>query len=172
MLKQEYTSKDTSVNTVAAVYKVLPKEVSEAYILDYGGGKYNSNVEYAKDVLNSIVLVYDPYNRSKEHNFEVISFFKAHPAKYVVCSNVLNVIKEEEVILDALQKMYKLTAKNGFIYIKVYVRDGNGIGVKTSKGWQRNDKSDEYLKFIWKALGNNIEIVRKTRELIVVKKLK
>ena len=42
---QEYTSKDTSINTVNAIYKKgYFKEGDE--ILDFGGGKYDSNIEY------------------------------------------------------------------------------------------------------------------------------
>ena len=93
-LKQEYTSKDTCINTVSAIYKQVTFGLCEI-ILDYGGGKYDTNAEYMRETRNCEVLVYDPYNRSYKNNKEILDYFTRKPARNVVCSNVLNVIKED-----------------------------------------------------------------------------
>ena len=168
-LRQEYNSKDTCINTVSAVYKQVTFGLCET-ILDYGGGKYDTNAQYMKESRNCTVLVYDPYNRSSEHNRKVLNYFTKRPAYNVVCSNVLNVIKEDEVILSILRHIYSLMSKNGFLYIKVYERDKSGIGCKTTKGWQRNQKLVDYIPFIENAFGKHCRIEKK-KDILIVEKL-
>lgn len=168
-MKQEYTSADTSINTVSAVFKKLGSLCGEV-ILDYGGGKYDSNKDYMEQMYNTLVLVYDPYNRTPEHNYKVLSYFTQKPARHVVCSNVLNVIKEDEVISDIIRHIYSLMAKNGWLYIKIYERDKSGIGCKTTKGWQRNQRLVEYKSFIEKGFNGNC-LIQIKNDLMYVKKL-
>ena len=168
-LKQEYSSKDTCINTVSAIYKQVTFGLCET-ILDYGGGKYDTNAEYMRETRNCEVLVYDPYNRSYKNNREILEYFTRRPARNVVCSNVLNVIKEDEVILGVLRHIYSLMDKNGYLYIKVYERDKLGVGCKTTKGWQRNQKLSEYIPFIEKAFGIHCKIEKK-KDILVVQKL-
>ena len=166
-IKQQYTSADTSINTISAVYKLI--DTPNTVILDYGGGKYDTNAEYMLQKCNSRVLVFDPYNRTPEHNSQVIQYFKLNPAKIVVCSNVLCVIKEDEIILDILGNIRDLMAYYGLLYIKVYERDKTGVGCRTTKGWQRNQKTEDYIPFIQQVFGNNCEI-QKNRGNLIVKK--
>jgi hypothetical protein len=168
-LKQEYTSKDTCINTVSAIYKQVTFGLCEV-ILDYGGGKYNTNAEYMRETRNCEVLVYDPYNRSYKNNKEILDYFTRKPARNVVCSNVLNVIKEDEVILGVLRHIYSLMDKGGFLYIKVYERDKSRVGCVTTKGWQRNQKLVDYIPFIEKAFGKHCQIEKK-KDILIIKKL-
>lgn len=163
--EQLYSSADTSINTVSAVYKYI--DAPNTVILDYGGGKYDTNAKYMLDKCNASVLVYDPYNRTSEHNSKVIQFFKLNPAKIVVCSNVLNVIKEDEIILDILGNIKSLMAKDGVVYIKVYERDKSGVGCKTTKGWQRNMKLISYTPYFETVFGDEYVYERKGDLLIV-----
>ena len=129
-IKQQYTSANTSINTVSAVYKLI--DTPNTVILDYGGGKYDTNAEYMLQKCNSRVLVFDPYNRTPEHNSKVIQYFKLNPAKIVVCSNVLCVIKEDEIILDILGNIRDLMDYYGILNIRVYERDKTGVGCRTT----------------------------------------
>lgn len=145
--KQEYTSKDTSINRVNAIYTQLTYKKG-ARVLDYGGGKYDTNKEYlAKQGIQ--LDVYDPYNRSEQHNTKVIHKYKAKAPDYIVCSNVLNVIKEKEIIVDILNKIDSLCDNNTLVHIAVYEGDGSGIG-KVSKDdcWQRNAKASSYIPIL------------------------
>ena len=44
-MEQKYSSKDTSINVVNKVYKQYLFNANSK-ILDYGGGKYDTNKEY------------------------------------------------------------------------------------------------------------------------------
>lgn len=161
-MKQEYTSEKTSISTVNAVYtQGYFKKGDE--ILDYGGGKYNKNIEY----LNSQgvkCFVYDPFNRTEQHNKRVLDYFiKKNGAEIIVCSNVLCVIKEDEVIYDVLNKIRTLLKKKvgSKIYIVVYHGDKSGLGGPTSRGYQRNQNPIEYTKFINDVFGDIADIKRK-----------
>lgn len=144
---QQYTSKDTSINTVNKVYKSM-KCRPGSIILDYGGGKYDSNRDYMKEKGASL-YVYDPFNRSKEHNNSVVSFIRSnHGADIVVCSNVLNVIKEEEVISDIVRNLFACVKTDGKIYIQIYEGNGSGVGEVTKKGYQRHEKTAAYVKYL------------------------
>lgn len=114
--------------------------------LDYGGGKFDNVAEYLTqyDVIN---LVYDPYNRTAEHNKEVIGLIREHGgADTATCSNVLNVIKEPEVRLNVLQNIKKLVRPGGTIYITVYEGKGNAAEGPTKSGYQLNRKTADYME--------------------------
>lgn len=164
-LYQEYTSKDTCINAVSAVYKYIDKH--NIVILDYGGGKYNTNVEYMKNKCGSTVLVYDPFNRSDSHNTDVLNYFKVNPAEYVVLSNVLNVIKEDEIIYDILNNVKTLMSETGSLYIKIYERDRSGKGCLTVKGWQRNQKLNDYIPYLKNVFGESCAI-EKNKEILIL----
>ena len=163
---QNYTSADTCIRgKISRVYKAITDR--NVVILDYGGGKYNDNAEYMYRTMNDVVYVFDPYNRTEKHNQAVLNYFKQNKAKYVVCSNVLNVIYEESIILEILSNIKSLMSKDGKLYITVYERNKSGIGCVTPKGWQRNEKTDEYIKYIRKVFGNEYNIVKKNNILVV-----
>ena len=146
---QEFTSENTSINSkkLPAVFNMVsfnPGTVN----LDYGGGKADTAVEYLKqyDVIN---LVYDPFNRSAEHNQEVIRIIREHGgADTATCSNVLNVIKEPEVRLNVLKNISKLVKSGGTVYITVYEGKGNSAEGPTKSGYQLNRKTADYLEEI------------------------
>ena len=146
---QKFTSENTSINSkkLPAVFNMVtfnPGTVN----LDYGGGRFNNVAEYLKqyDVIN---LVYDPYNRSSEHNEEVIRLIREHGgADTATCSNVLNVIKEPEVRLNVLKNISKLVKSGGTVYITVYEGKGNNAEGPTKSGYQLNRKTADYLEEI------------------------
>ena len=148
--EQEFSSKDTSINSskLPAIYKLVnfPKG---SVVLDFGGGRYDNGVEY----LNSIGCegyVYDPYNRTSEHNSEVVKAIRANGgADIVLNSNVLNVIKEAAARRTVLKNIKKLVKPSGKVYITVYEGNGSGQG-KQSKAdsFQLNRKTADYLEEI------------------------
>lgn len=159
---QEYTSKETSINTINAVYKKGYFTEGDE-ILDYGGGKYNSNVEYLAR-MGIKCFVFDPFNRSLEHNRAVLDYFNANKgANNIVCSNVICVIKEDEVIYNILMNIKGLLNKKtgSKIYIVVYEGNKSGIGMQTKKGYQRNQKAVEYTTYINNVFGSLASIHRK-----------
>lgn len=146
---QEFTSENTSINStkLPALFKLVSFEPGTVNI-DYGGGKFDNVADYLSqyDVIN---LVYDPYNRSKEHNQEVIKTIKEHGgADTATCSNVLNVIKEPEVRKNVLENIKKLVKPSGTIYLTVYEGTGKGDEGPTKSGYQLNRKTSDYIEEI------------------------
>lgn len=146
---QEFTSENTSINAkrLPAIFNMVNFEAGTVN-LDYGGGKFDNVAEYLTqyDVVN---LVYDPYNRSSEHNSEVIGLIRKHGgADTATLSNVLNVIKEPEVRINVLKNINKLLKSNGTLYITVYEGTGKGDEGPTKSGYQLNKKTADYLEEI------------------------
>lgn len=144
--EQEFTSEKTSINVskLPAVFKMVTFQPGTIN-LDYGGGKFDNAAEYLKDqdVTN---LVYDPYNRTNDHNKDVIRTVRKNGgADTATCSNVLNVIKEPNVRRSVLENIKKLLKPSGTVYITVYEGSGKGNEGPTKSGYQMNRKTEGYL---------------------------
>ena len=145
-ISQEFTSENTSINStkLPAIFKMVSFEPGTTNI-DYGGGRFDNVADYLTqyDVIN---LVYDPYNRTPEHNKEVIKTLRrAGGADTATCSNVLNVIKEPEVRKNVLENISKIVKPGGKVYITVYEGSGKGDEGPTKAGYQLNRKTADYL---------------------------
>ncbi len=152
---QKYTSAKTSINSnkLPAIFKMINLPAGTIN-LDFGGGKFDNVAEYYadKDVTN---LVYDPYNRSSEHNKEVLDTIKKNGgADSVTCSNVLNVIAEPEARLTVIKNIYNLAKSGATCYWTVYEGSGTGEGSETKSGYQLNKKTADYLEEIQEVFPN------------------
>lgn len=152
---QKYTSAKTSINSnkLPAIFKMINLPAGTIN-LDFGGGKFDNVAEYYadKDVTN---LVYDPYNRSSEHNKEVLDVIKKNGgADSVTCSNVLNVIAEPEARLTVIKNIYNLAKSGATCYWTVYEGSGTGEGSETKSGYQLNKKTADYLEEIQEVFPN------------------
>lgn len=165
MARQNFTSKNTSVNSfkVPAIYK-MKKAIalmSNMSVIDIGGGKYdNAIAEMAKWGVK--VSIYDPFNRTKEHNEKVL----CSNYDVAVISNVLNVIDSQEARKEVIQLASK---KAQIILITVYEGNGSNIGRQTgADSWQENRKTASYVPEIQEALfGWNVE---RSGKLIICRK--
>lgn len=146
---QEFDSADTSINSskLPAVYKLI--SIPEGTVgVDFGGGKWNNAVEHIRD-LGATLCVYDPYNRTAQHNREMLRTLKANGgADWAVNSNVLNVIKEQEARQSVLRNISKITKSGAPIYITVYEGRGDAKEGPTKSGYQLNRKTQDYLEEI------------------------
>lgn len=152
---QKISSAKTSINAkqLPAIFR-LAKFKPNTINLDMGGGKFdNAAEELAKvDVTN---LVYDPYNRTQEHNNEVLSQIRENGgADTATISNVLNVIAEPEARQTVLRNTKKLLKPNGTVYITVYEGDKSEEGKETSSGYQLNKPTKDYVEEIEKVFPN------------------
>lgn len=149
MVDQEYTSENTSINKtkLPAVYNMIHLNPGDV-VVDFGGGKWDTAVEhFAKEDIT--ICVYDPYNRSAEHNKEVLRILRENGgADAAVNSNVLNVIKEPEARKNVLENISRITKPGAPIYITVYEGKGNGQEGPTKSGYQLNRKTADYLEEI------------------------
>ena len=165
--EQEYTSANTSINSskLPAIFKLVNLQ-SGTINLDFGGGRFDNASEYlsTKDVTN---LIYDPYNRSSEHNKNVLDTIrKNNGADTATCSNVLNVIKEENARHTVIQNIYNLLKSNGTAYFTVYEGTGKGDEGSTKSGYQLNRKTVDYVDEIKEVFS---DVTRKGK-LIIAKK--
>lgn len=113
--------------------------------LDIGGGAADKFTdELAKrHILN---LVYDPHNRSTEHNNRVSEHVvMSGGANTVTVSNVLNVIMSKRQRNGVIKQAWLGLKQGGYAYFTVYEGDRSGEGRKTTRGWQENRVLEDYI---------------------------
>lgn len=145
--EQEFSSAATSINSskLPALFKMVRFE-DGSLNLDYGGGRFDNVADYLSSTYGATNLVYDPYNRSADHNNAVLSQVRKNGgADTVTCSNVLNVIKEPEARAAVIRNCKKYLKSGGTAYFTVYEGSGTGEGAPTKSGYQLNKKTDAYV---------------------------
>ena len=149
--EQEYDSKDTSVKILPATFTKFGLKPTDR-VLDWGGGQYDIAKKAVEHGYPGIKFeVVDAFNRSDTHNDRILAEYKADPATVLTINNVLNVIKETEIIEDVIRESKEYLAADGVCYIKIY--EGNdvdgktGNGKVTSSGWQNNQPAEWYRQF-------------------------
>jgi len=147
LTSQEFSSANTSINKtkLPAIYGKIDFDLYQySTILDVGCGKYTDHIkEYLKN-FNVCYRGYDRYNKPMRNN---IFALRCKPS-LIVCSNVLNVIKEESIIKGIIELIegYQVPFK-----ISVYEGNKTGIGSTTKKDcYQRNERIGSYLKYFTK----------------------
>ena len=170
IIEQKVTSAGTSINTLNGAYKFIEgKHPIGTVIFDYGCGKYNTNRDFASKCGYSW-FGFDPYNRTKEENLENLSHLKDMRGyvDIIMLNNVLNVVDSYNEINNILSNIYYNYAGNDTdIYITIYEGDKSGVGKVTTKGYQRNQKVNDYKDYIceWfeieEKIGSNIFRCRK-----------
>ena len=162
-IKQDYDSKLTSINssqlpkTIKFVEKLL--QPGQQW-LDVGGGRYDNSVEYFKK-LKVELLVYDPFNRSLDHNKKVVNKITQRKCDGVMCNNVLNVISEKENRKQVIKQVFEAVKEDGFTFFITY--EGNKTGdakvtkqTKESNCFQMNQKTEFYLDEIKEIFGKYV----------------
>ena len=147
---QEYSSSMTSINVLKkpAVYQMIKTETirqktkskrEEPIVVDYGCGRQEHKLEGCR------VVGYDPYWQSPEQNKEALELIKNKKADLIICSNVLCVIKEDEIVKTIVEAI----EQSGIGYLfKIYEGNKTGVGAKSkSDCWQRNERTKDYLRF-------------------------
>lgn len=152
-MTQTFSSAKTSIRQISKPYKTHLDKFGfrkNALILDYGGGKYDDAKDFmAKYGFN--VLVYDPYNRSADHNKMVMSAVAKRKPDYIICANVLNVIKENAIVDDVIKRIKRISGPDTVCIFSVYEGNRTGHGKQSGPDqYQRNQKTDSYIPMISK----------------------
>ena len=169
---QAFNSADTSINSgkLPAGFTELKKQgvfKEGQTVVDIGGGRFDNAVEdLAKQGVT--LKVYDPFNRSAMHNETVVSEIANGGADAAVSNNVLNVIQEPENINRVVSQAHNAIPDGGKAYFTVYEGKGDGVGTETSKGWQRNEKTQDYVARIEEVFGQG-NVVRKGKVITATK---
>lgn len=150
---QTYTSAATSINSgrLPAVYSRIPYYTGRV-VLDYGCGRYTDHIRAALPGHLSY-LPYDPFNQPEDVNRDTLALvriaIRSRTPVTVICSNVLNVIdNEDEVRTIAAWLQYIVATTGGIGYVTVYEGNRTGAGRKTGPDqYQRNAPLRDYLKY-------------------------
>lgn len=173
--EQLYDSADTSINVSKkpAGYNELKKrgEIKDGdVIVDIGGGRFDNLVEDAAEE-GATVKVYDPFNRTPEHNSAVVDSVRDGQADMAMSHNVLNVIQEDKNIIDIAVQAENAIKPNGKAHFSVYEGDGKGVGKVTTKGYQRNEKTQAYVPLIEQVFGKG-NVTKKGKIITAIKSVK
>ena len=143
---QRISSSATSVNSskLPAIFSLVRFQPGSIN-LDYGGGKFDNAEEFLNDRYDATNLVYDKYNRSSEHNSNVLKEVRKNGgADTVTLSNVLNVIAEPEERLAVLRNCKRFVKPGGKVYITVYEGVKGKGPSETKSGYQLNRQTKDY----------------------------
>jgi hypothetical protein len=167
-LQQEIHSKVASINSAQPASTFRRGTFTHGINLDLGGGRFDNATELlAKQGVTN--LIYDPYNRSLEHNQKVISLVRGGQCTTVTVNNVLNVIKEPELRDRVIRQAADAVAWHGTAYFLIYAGDKTGVSRVTiaCKGeasvWQENRRAETYIAEIAKHFG----VVSRSKNLLI-----
>lgn len=149
----------TSTRQIPASFKKFENYpiFSNGTNLDWGGGKYDDASLYLQDQLNCTNLIYDPYNRTNDHNNSILNIVALGKLTSITCLNVLNVIQDpaerNQLLLDIKQQAcYNPNIKA--VLFQIY--EGNKSNIpSTGKTTQNNKPTKEYLPEILAHFSND-----------------
>ena len=164
---QRFTSAQTSINKakLPAVYK---KADITGMVMDYGCGRYTDHIRAHVHRNGGEFLPYDPYNQTYATNAntmdEVVKAIRNRQPITIICSNVLNVIDDDEAVKKIADRIeYIVKATGGKAFITVYEGNKSGVGRQTGADqYQRNQPLDFYRKFFRNAVIEKQMIVVRT----------
>lgn len=146
-------------------------------ILDVGGGKFDVCRDYMQS-RGIDLLVYDPYNRTQEHNETIKGLVTKEKVAAATSMSVLNVIAEPEARLAHICTLKDALQINGMGYFKIWPGEGilkgcykptiNSYG---HPGYQANAYADRFLREVQLVFGVEHAALHATiPNLIVAKK--
>ena len=162
---QTYTSRNTSINSTKLPTVYRKAKLTARLVMDYGCGRYTDHIKEYVTAMNKVYLPYDPYNKPEDENRLfiriVLNAMYTHFPVDVICSNVLNVIDDDETVQKIARHIENITARTtGTGYVTVYEGNRSGIGKQTGKDqYQRNEPLRNYLKYFRNATIKNGMIV-------------
>ncbi len=163
-MAQRITSAGTSINKLPRLFNQMPADSAlferGAINVDIGGGRFEAATEFlhSKGVHS---FVWDPFNRDEVHNDRVWELFIATPgrADTTTLSNVLNVIRHESHRISCLEVAARAVGREGVCFITVYEGNRSNKGRKTTKGFQLNRRTKDYVSEIENVF-RDVEVAR------------
>ena len=162
---QGFTSAKTSINSTKLPAVFRRAELSASIVFDYGSGKHTEHIDDHIRALHKVYLPYDPFNQPDDVNqFSVTMALYAMHTRFpvdVICSNVLNVIDDDETVQKIARHIEEITTESGGTgYVTVYEGNRSGTGRQTGADqYQRNEPLRNYLRFFRDARIKNGMIV-------------
>lgn len=151
---QAISSADTSLQQVPALFKsktFVPRGTN----LDIGAGKFDLGKQYLereRGVTESVP--FDPFNRDAETNRRAVERLQSGERfATTTIPNVLNVIAERSVRDNVILQAARALDPQGVAYFQIYEGDRLGDGRQTSKGYQNNKKTSDYVDEVRRHFG-------------------
>jgi hypothetical protein len=152
-MEQKHPSARTSIKQVPAGFKIVDRYFGwqpGTVNFDIGGGKFDlmTGKLEEKFVTN---LIFDPYNRSMEHNNKVLSICRRFPVDTATIFNVLNVIEEYETQINVLNLALEMLKTGGMVFVRsTYKNPAKASGMTKSGTFQHYLTQNEYLETVKK----------------------
>lgn len=137
---------------------------------DNGGGTHDYNTIYLKRYHGVTNSVYDPFQRSVEHNETVLAEVENHDFDTATSNSVLNVIDTKESRLQHIALSCRALKEGGIAYFKVYPGNSSLVGNYTAGGYQSNRPAKTYQDEIEAMFGKGNVVVDTMRHLIIAYK--
>lgn len=165
-MAQKHTSADTSINSTK-VPTGFRKAIPTGIVFDYGCGKFPStNAAYCYEMGATEYIPYDPYN---SYYADLDEYTAAVDTLY--CTNVLNVIDNDETIEEIIHNVMKLLAPRGRAIFTVYEGNGTGEGRETKPDcWQTNKRIEAYIPYFQRCINSRYHLYW-TRSYIILKRM-
>lgn len=144
------------IGAFADLKEYLQKETTN---IDIGGGKFDDNTEYLRTHFQVQNTVYDPFNRSEQHNHEALfekgicNCFRCYHS--ATSMSVLNVINLSEARHEHIKLMSEMIQCGGVALFKIYPGDGSEIEKVTESGYQSNKCAAHYVEEIASVFGKS-----------------
>lgn len=150
-IKQEHTSRGTSINTskIPVLYTQAGKKGAfqpGGINIDIGAGVEGTPATaYLKNEYDVTSMPFDPFNRNRETNKKVVDFLKSgKKADTATCSNCLNVIDNADARANVILEMAKSIKPDGTAYFTVY---SNKENLEAGKAGEVKAKPDQWQEF-------------------------
>lgn len=172
----EFFAAHPQENTSGVVaFSDIPFREKTRRVLDIGGGKSDQNVQYLAGTKQIQLLVWDPFNRSQEHNAKVKASIQQQQADAATSMSILNVIENIEARLAHIVTVKQATKIDGFCYFKVWSGEGKergtGVSTKTATCYQANAPAKRFISEVKVVFGAaNVYLHPKVPNLIVARK--
>lgn len=141
-------------------------------MLDVGGGQFNHNRDYMKRENNIELLVWDPYNRSAQHNAQIKAAVMAQKVDAVTSMSVLNVIPDIEARLAHMVTLKSALVMHGQAYLKIWPGEGwlkgSYLPSATQIAYQANAYAHRFLHEVEAVFGLGNVILDKTIPNLIV----
>lgn len=128
-------------------------------MLDVGGGRHDNNKTYLKHDKQIELLVWDPFNRTQDHNDKIKADVLTNKVDAATSMSVLNVIAEPAVRLAHIVTLKAALRATGKAYFKIWPGDwpfhGSYFPVKTESAYQANAYANRFIREIEIVFGSN-----------------
>ncbi|MES2200472.1 MAG: hypothetical protein V4489_09965 [Chlamydiota bacterium] len=111
---------------------------------DNGGGSHDYNTLFLKDNFGVDNFVYDPFQRSEEHNNKVLEEVKKKDFDTVTSNSVLNVIDDLKSRFNHIFLSCESLKNHGKAYFRIYEGDGSSLPKTLDYGFQSNRSTKSY----------------------------